>query len=64
MAKIRKVFAENYECYGVRRIHGALLRDLERVGRDRVTRLMRLAAHSGREAARAAMADHDPGSGR
>jgi putative transposase len=33
-AKIRKVFAENYECYGVRRIHAALLRDGEQVGRD------------------------------
>ena len=46
-AKIRKVFAENYECYGVRRIHAALLRDGERVGRDRVARLMRAAGIRG-----------------
>ena len=46
-AKIRKVFAENYECYGVRRIHVALLRDGERVGRDRVARLMRAAGIRG-----------------
>ena len=41
LAKIRKVFVENYECYGVRRMHAALLRDGERVGRDHVARLMR-----------------------
>ena len=46
-AKIRKVFAENYECYGVRRIHAALLRDGEQVGRDRVARLMRAAGIRG-----------------
>ena len=47
LAKIRKVFAENYECYGVRRIHAALLRDGERIGRDRVARLMRAAGIRG-----------------
>jgi putative transposase len=46
-AKIRKVFAENYECYGVRRIHAALLRDREQVGRDQVARLMRAAGIRG-----------------
>jgi putative transposase len=46
-AKIREVFAENYECYGVRRIHAALLRDGEQVGRDRVARLMRAAGIRG-----------------
>ena len=46
-AKIRKVFAENYECYGVRRMHAALLRDGEQVGRDRVARLMRAAGIRG-----------------
>jgi putative transposase len=46
-AKIRKVFAETYECYGVRRIHAALLRDGEQVGRDRVARLMRAAGIRG-----------------
>ena len=46
-AKIRTVFAENYECYGVRRMHAALLRDGERVGRDRVARLMRAAGIQG-----------------
>ena len=46
-AKIRTVFAENYECYGVRRMHAALLRDGERVGRDQVARLMRAAGIQG-----------------
>jgi len=46
-ATIGKVFAENYECYGVRRIHAALLRDGEQVGRDRVARLMRAAGIRG-----------------
>jgi putative transposase len=41
LAKIGKIFAENYECYGVRRMHAALLRDGERVGREQVARLMR-----------------------
>ena len=59
LAKIRKMFAENYECYGVRRMHAALLRDGERVGRDQVARLMRQAGHPGRKAAREAVADHD-----
>jgi putative transposase len=47
LAKIRKLFAENYECYGVRRMHAALVRDGERVGRDRVARLMRAAGIKG-----------------
>jgi putative transposase len=47
LAKIGKVFAENYECYGVRRMHAALVRDGERVGRDRVARLMRAAGIKG-----------------
>jgi putative transposase len=47
LAKIRKVFVENYECYGVRRMHAALLRDGERVGRDHVARLMRTAGLRG-----------------
>jgi putative transposase len=46
-ARIRTVFAENYECYGVRRMHAALLRDGERVGRDQVARLMRSAGIRG-----------------
>ena len=46
-AKIRKVFAENYECYGVQRMHAALVRDGEQVGRDQVTRLMRAAGLRG-----------------
>jgi hypothetical protein len=37
--KIRRLFKENYECYGVRRMHAALVRDGERVGRDQVARL-------------------------
>jgi putative transposase len=47
LAKIRKIFEENYECYGVRRMHAALLRDGERVGRDQVARLMRQAGIRG-----------------
>ena len=46
-AKLRKIFAENYECYGVRRMHAALVRDGERVGRDQVARLMRVAGLRG-----------------
>jgi len=46
-AKLRTVFAENYECYGVRRMHAALVRDGEQAGRDRVTRLMRAAGIRG-----------------
>jgi putative transposase len=46
-ATIGEVFAENYECYGVRRIDAALLRDGEQVGRDRVARLMRAAGIGG-----------------
>jgi len=40
-AVIRDVHRENYECYGSRRVHAALLRAGERVGRDQVARLMR-----------------------
>jgi transposase InsO family protein len=47
LAKVRKIFAENYECYGVRRMHAALVRDGEQVGRDRVARLMRAAGIRG-----------------
>jgi len=45
--KIRRLFKENYECYGVRRMHAALVRDGERVGRDQVARLMRAAGIQG-----------------
>jgi putative transposase len=45
--KIRGLFKENYECYGVRRMHAALVRDGERVGRDQVARLMRAAGIKG-----------------
>jgi len=47
LARIRRIFAENYECYGVRRMHAALVRDGEQVGRDRVARLMRAAGIKG-----------------
>ena len=47
VAKLRKMFAENYECYGVRRMHAAMVRDGERVGRDQVARLMRQAGIRG-----------------
>jgi putative transposase len=39
-ARIREVHAANYECYGYRRMHAALLREGETAGRDQVTRLM------------------------
>jgi transposase InsO family protein len=39
--RIRQVHRANFECYGYRRMHRALLRAGERVGRDRVARLMR-----------------------
>ena len=38
--RIRAVHAENYECYGYRRMTVALVRDGEQVGRDHVRRLM------------------------
>ena len=40
-AKIREIHRENYECYGQRRMHAALVRAGESVGRDQVARLMR-----------------------
>jgi len=40
-AVIGRVHRENYECYGQRRMHAALVRQGERVGRDQVARLMR-----------------------
>jgi putative transposase len=39
--RIGRLYRANYECYGYRRVHAALGRDGERVGRDRVARLMR-----------------------
>ena len=38
---IREVHRKNYECYGYRRVHAALLRAGESAGRDQVARLMR-----------------------
>jgi putative transposase len=32
LAKVRRIFAESDECYGVRRMHAALVRDGEQVG--------------------------------
>jgi transposase InsO family protein len=46
-ARIRVLFAKNYECYGYRRMHAALLRDGESVSRDHVARLMRQAGLQG-----------------
>jgi putative transposase len=60
VAKIRRIVAENYECSGVRRIHAALVRDGERVGRDRVARLMGAAGirgGSGRKPPRTTIGD-------
>jgi putative transposase len=39
--RIREVHLANYECYGYRRVHAALEREGETVGRDQVARLMR-----------------------
>jgi putative transposase len=39
-AQIAVVHRENYECYGYRRVHAALLRAGESVGRDQIARLM------------------------
>ena len=47
IAKIRTIFAENYESYGVRRMHAAMVRDGEQIGRDQVARLMRKAGLRG-----------------
>jgi putative transposase len=38
---IREVHRDNWECYGYRRVHAALTRAGESVGRDQVARLMR-----------------------
>ena len=46
-ARIRKVHRENYECYGQRRMHAALTRAGETIGRDQVARLMRQAGLRG-----------------
>ena len=46
-AKLREIFEANYECYGYRRMHAAMLRAGERVSRDQVVRLMRLAGLRG-----------------
>ena len=46
-ARIVKVHDENYDCYGYRRVHGALRREGETVGRDRVARLMSTAGLQG-----------------
>lgn len=46
-AVIRRVHRENYECYGQRRMHAALIGRGERVGRDQVARLMRQNAIQG-----------------
>jgi transposase InsO family protein len=40
LERIRAVHAQNYECYGYRRMTVALTREGERVGRDHVRRLM------------------------
>jgi putative transposase len=45
--RIRKVHKANYECYGYRRMHAALVRAGETAGRDRIARLMRSAGIDG-----------------
>ena len=39
--QIREVHEANYECYGYRRVHAALVREGETAGRDHVARVMR-----------------------
>ena len=46
-SRIREVHRANYECYGQRRMHAALVRAGERAGRDQVARLMRCAGIRG-----------------
>ena len=58
--RIREVHGANYECYGYRRVHAQLVREGEAAGRDQVARLMGSAGIQGGEAAREAVADHDP----
>ena len=38
--RIRQLHRANFECYGYRRVHAALVREGEAAGRDRVARLM------------------------
>src|SRR6202011_866870 len=47
LVRIRELHRVNYDCYGQVRMHAALLRDGETVGRDRVARLMRRAGLCG-----------------
>ena len=47
LARIRELHGENYYAYGYRRMHRALVRDGERVGRGHVARLMRQAGIQG-----------------
>jgi len=61
---IRATHRRNYEAYGYRRMWKALVRAGERVARCRVLRLMAGAWDPGREAARAAVADHQQRPGR
>jgi putative transposase len=46
-ARIGEVHRANYECYGYRRVHAALVREGESAGRDQVARLMREAGLRG-----------------
>jgi putative transposase len=57
-ARIGKIHRENYECYGYRRMHAALVREGKSAGRDQGRAADALSRHPGREAAREAMEDH------
>jgi transposase-like protein len=46
-ARIGEVHRVNYECYGYRRVHAALVREGESAGRDQVARLMAAAGVQG-----------------
>ena len=47
LAEIRRLHAENYSVYGVRKMHAAMTRAGWLVGRDQIARLMQLAGLRG-----------------
>ena len=47
--ELRRIHAENYSVYGVRKMHHAMRRAGWEIGRDQVARLMKLAGVSGHE---------------
>ena len=45
--ELRRIHAENYSVYGVRKMHHAMVRAGWQIGRDQVARLMKLASMEG-----------------